>query len=346
MNILHQRNLFKMKSVLCALLALYGPIALTGCGNNMLGPAVPLAQIQIPLGPDHPLTAALAGTTFQGAVAMDILPVARQFRLVFRDEERQVSGSYDFQGGEIILTGVDFKNTTGAASVQFDPQRRVESITTSAGEAWVRPADDVARAVETGDAANAYIAANADLIAIAQSMDENRGAASPTSNSSTGGSSTTPGVIVQNKPNQADALILNAVLASIAAIWAPVAGILYPLLAFFTVATIVEKTSVARFNGTWSATNANANLLVTINDGKITKLVDADSDHELTIVDSRLDRLDGARVTWIVLATVLGQETEVEFAFDVEEMSNGTLEGTLTAVGSSFARVPVTMTRI
>lgn len=346
MNILHQRNLFKMKSVLCALLALYGPIALTGCGNNLLGPGVPLAQIQIPLGPDDPLTQALNGTTFQGAVAMDILPVTRQFRLVFRDDERQVSGSYAFENGELILTGVNFANSTGAASVQFDTQRRVESITADSGENWVRPADSAARVIDTSDAANAYIAANADLIAVAQSMDESSGAASPATNSSTGGSSPTPGTALQNKPNHADALVLNAVLAAIAAIWAPVAGILFPLLTFFTVATFIEKTTVARFNGTWAATNASANLIVTINDGKITKLVDADSDHELTIVDSRLDRLDGGRVIWVVLATVLGQETEVEFTFDVEELSNGALEGTLTAAGNAFARVPVTMTRV
>src|SRR5262245_28909718 len=110
MKILHDRNLFKMKSLLCAVLAIYGPIALTGCGNNTLGPGVPLEQIQIPLGPDHPLTQALEGTTFQGAVAMDILPGARQFRLIFPDDGRQVSGSYDLQAGEIILTDVSFAN--------------------------------------------------------------------------------------------------------------------------------------------------------------------------------------------------------------------------------------------
>ena len=38
------------------------------------------------------------------------------------------------------------------------------------------------------------------------------------------------------------------------------------------------------------SSHASANLLVTIDGGKVTKLVDADSDHELTIVDSRLDR--------------------------------------------------------
>ena len=128
MNILHHRTLFKMKSLLCMLLVLYGPIALIGCGNSMLGPGVPLAQIQIALGADHPLTQALAGTNFQGAVAMDIFPGARQFRLVFPDDERQVSGSYDSQGGEIILTQVNFKNDVGAATVEFDAQRRVDVL--------------------------------------------------------------------------------------------------------------------------------------------------------------------------------------------------------------------------
>jgi hypothetical protein len=346
MKFLHQRNLFKLKSLLCALLAFYSPIALTGCGNTMPGSVVPLSQIQIPLGPDHPLTQALERTTFQGAVAMDIFPAARQFRLIFRDDERQLSGSYGVQDGEFTLTAVHFKNTVGSASVQFDPQRRVESITTGAGEAWVRPAGDAARIIETGDAPNAYFAANTDLIAVAQSMDEASGAATQTLDWSAVGWSPTPGTSFQNKPNHADALILNAVLASIAAIWVPVAGILYPLIAIFAVGSIIENTSVGRFDGTWAATNANANLIVTIEGGDVIKLVDADSEQELPVVDSRIDRLDGGRVVWIVLANVLGQATEVEFTFDVEEMSNGTLDGTLTAVGSTFARVPVTMTRI
>ncbi len=353
MNILHTRNLFKMKSVLCMLLMLYGPVVLTGCGNNPLGPGVPIAQLQIPISPDGSLSQALAGTSFQGAVAIAIMPASQQFRLIFRDDVRQVSGFYALKNGEFTLTGFSFKNADGSASVRLDSERKVESITTSGGESWERLAQDLASArttvTSTDPSANPYMAANADLIQFAASMDQSTAVPTPSSSTSSGALTSLGALQATGKANNADSSEgggLRIVLSVIAAIWAPLAGILTPLLAFFTVASIIEKSMVLRFDGTWTATNASSNLLVTIDGGKITKLVDADSSQELTVVDSRLDRLEGNHVVWNVTANVLGQPTNVDFTFDVQELSNGSLEGTLTALGSTFARVAVTMTRV
>lgn len=353
MNILTTDRLFKMKSVFCALLMFYAPLVLTGCGNGLFGAGGPLSQLQIPLSPDDPLTQALAGTSFQGAVAIDILPGSQQFRLIFRDDDRQVSGQYAIENGAFTITEFTFKNTDGSATVRMDGQRRVQSITSWDGENWTRPSDGASRQAVASLYAfdNDYSAANADLIQIATSLEQSgSGSANPGSATTPTNSGATSGFVKMNTAAPLDDEEqgggLRSVLAVIAAIWAPLAGLLSPLLTFFSVASIVENAMKLRFDGTWTASNASSNLRVTIEGGKIVKLVDVDSDHELTIVDSQLDRLEGNRVTWHVIATLLGQPTQVDFTFDVQEQSNGTLAGTLTVLGATFARVALTMTRV
>lgn len=345
-------HLFKMKSVLCALLMFYSPLIMTGCGNNLTGNGGILSQLQIPLSPDDPLTQALAGTSFQGAVAINILPGSQQFRLVFRDDVRQVSGHYTIEGGSFTINEFTFKNADGSATVRLDDQRRVQSITSWDGENWSRPADSASRATagSYSIADNPYSAANADLIRVAQELDASGYTpAIPSSPETSSNAGAAPGEV---KLNTADPLDednhngLRNVLTVIAAIWAPLAGLLTPLLAFFSVASIVENAMKLRFDGTWNATNSSSNLQVTIDGGKIVKLIDTDSGFELTITDSVLDRLDGNHVVWQVNAGVLGQSSSVEFEFDVQEQSNGTLVGTLTVFGATFARVALTMTRV
>lgn len=352
MNIIKPHLLFKMKSVLCALLMFYAPLIMAGCGNNLIGIDGALSQLQIPLSPDDPLTQALAGTSFQGAVAINVLPGSQQFRLVFRDDVRQVSGHYSIEGGSFTISEFTFKNSDGSATVRLDGQRRVQSITSWDGESWSRPADSASRESVAGysNFDNPYSAANADLIRVAQELDA--GGYTPAVPNSPGSSPNAGPALDGVKLNTADPLDqddhngLRNVLTVIAAIWAPLAGLLTPLLAFFSVASIVENAMKLRFDGTWNATNANSNLQVTINGGKIVKLVDTDSGFELTIIDSILDRLDGNHVVWKVNAGVLGQSSSVEFEFDVQEQSNGTLAGTLTVLGATFARVALTMTRV
>lgn len=325
-------------------------VLVPGCGQGGVLGLPAAGAYQIPLTADNPLTRALQGSAFQGATLMEVTPQAQAFRLIFSDTGRQVSGNYALVGGEFTITQFTFKQNGKSATITFDENRRITSITSSSGDAWSR--DENAKLIGVSSSSdNPYVVANADLIEIARQVDA-QGGINGTNNgnggtTSTGGGSNGGGTGFTPKGSGSDA-IDNAgfILAVIAAIWAPLAGILQPLLTLFTVAAILESTVLFRFDGNWRASNASSNLLVTISRGKITRLVDESSQQELAVLRSEIDSVSGSRVVWTVNAQVLGQATDVEFTFDVQEVANGTLEGTLTALGSSFARVAVTMTRM
>ena len=340
-----------MQAVFCTILMLHLQILVPGCGQVGLLGLPGAGAYQIPLTADHPLTRALQGSAFQGARIMEVMPQAQSFRLIFSDTGRQVSGNYAFVGGEFTITQFTFKQSGKSATITFDENRRVTSISSSDGAAWAR-AENAKLIGLSSSSENPYIVANADLVEIARQVDAQGGIGSSTGSGS-GGISTSPGGSTGGTPgltpkgDSADTIDrASFILAVIAAIWAPLAGILQPLLTLFTVATLLEGSVLFRFDGNWRASNANSNLIVTINHGKISRLVDESSQQELTVLRSEIDSVSGNRVVWKVNARVLGQSADVEFTFDVQEVANGTLEGTLTALGSSFARVAVTMTRM
>lgn len=347
------RLAYRLQCALCALLVL-NLNWVNGCGQGTLGLPTTAGAFQIRLSDSHPVTQALRGSAFQGAVLMEVYPQAQGFRLIYPDGDRQVSGAYSYTDGEFVITQFTFKKGAESATITFDASRQVSTITTSGGQSWTRPVEPAslrkasAAAVQSS---NPYVLANLDLVAVAEEVDQNGGlAAYPSGNTGgTGGSSssTTGGVtgIGYKNGNQEVIPSVAVVLALVTAIWAPLAGLLGPLLTIFSVASILETTMVLRFDGTWRANNATSNMLVTISGGKITKLVDESSQQELEVLSTRLDTISGNRVVWTVLAKVLGQSTEVEFTFDVQELADGTLEGTLTALGNTFARVSVTMSR-
>jgi len=345
---------FKFQALVCVVLTLQLQFLTVGCGQGgVLGlPGTGVYQIQLTA--DHPMTTALKGSAFQNAKLMEILPQSQTFRLVFSDSSRQVSGRYSFANGEFTITQFSIKHDGRSATMSLDEARRVTSISSSDGTAWVRefPAVSAKSGSSALNSENPYIMANADLVELAERVDAQGGVAGTGGQTGSNGGTTQPGSGggvggLTPKGGNLDAIDgASFVLAVMAAIWAPLAGILQPLLALFTFATLIEGSVLFRFDGNWRASNASSNLIVTINHGKITRLVDESSQQELTVVRSEIDDVSGSRVIWKVNAQVLGQATDVEFTFDVQEVANGTLEGTLTALGNAFARVAVTMTRM
>lgn len=352
------KYVFKIQSVACALLVL-NLHWIAGCGQATFAPPT-AGAFQIQLTDSHPLSQALRGSAFQGATMMEIFPQGQAFRLVFPDRERQVSGAFAYQDGEFVITQFTFKQGVHSATITFDEGRRVATITTAEGQSWTRAVDGQAArysSIVPNQGVNAYVDANIDLITLATEIDENGGLAATTNSSGGSNGSTTGGNTSTGSSGGASGFGYKAgssepipsvafLLALVAAIWAPLAGLLGPLVTIFTVASVLEGTLVLRFDGNWRANNGSSNMQVTISNGKITRLIDESSQQELEILSTRLTTVSGNRVVWTVLASVLGQATEVEFTFDVQELADGTLDGTLTALGSSFARVPVKMTRM
>lgn len=339
------------KSILCILLV-FNLHVMYGCGTTGINAGPTAGAYQIVLTETHPLSQALNGTVFQGATMMEILPQSDAFRLLYPDTTRQVSGTYEYINDEISISSFTFKQNAGSATITFDTQRRIMTITSSDGHSWTRSYNDAARegALAVVDTSNRYLAANMDILEVASSIDAGGGFGGTTGGTSgASGGTTNPGTTGPGggyKPGSADVIDgVGFILAVVAAIWAPLVGILGPLVTILTVTSVLEGTLIHRFDGNWRATNASSNMLVTVSGGKITKLVDESSQQELGISDSSVSLLSGNRIVWTVLAKVLGQAANVEFTFDVQELANGSLEGTLTALGTNFARVPVTMTR-
>jgi hypothetical protein len=340
------QNLIRvLKTTLCVVLSLNIHVFIAGCGQNPLaGPTASLLTVQLTA--DHPLKLALKGSQFQDATNFIAQPDKQEFRLTFPDIKRQVRGHYAFVDGEFTITEFFFKNTARSAIVTMNDAKQVDTITTSDGYQWKR--DGSASREQTDQSAqgvDAYLAANADLIEVARQLDQQSGlttgSASGSTTSATG--TVTPSVVKVSTADTRDSV--RAVLAIVASIWAPLVGVLQPLITIFSVSVVLEALLVNRFDGSWIASNADTDLALTIKNGKIDSLIDKASQQQFTIVQSRLDRIDGNHVIWTVEAQILGQDPTVQFTFDMQELANGDLNGTLTALGNNFGRVPVTMTR-
>lgn len=333
-----KRFLFKAQACLCILLVLHTQFFIAGCGPGFS--LFPTGMFLIPLEASHPIVTALEGSSLAGPTALEVTPGTRQFRLIYSDA-RELSGSYMMNGDSITLADFNFSVYGEGAKLEFNRAKQIAAISVHGGPSWSRPADDNSRiAGADNGSTNPYIAANQDILELAASLDQaSQNGGTPPATPPAGGGP------IKGATASATST-LNSILAVLAAIWLPIATILQPLAQLFTVAFVLDNSFGLRFDGTWRAVNSTSNLIVTVSGGKITRLVDDASRQELDIVSTRLADRSGNRITWVVNARVLGQATTVEFTFDVEELTNGSLEGTLTALGNTFARVPVTMSRL
>lgn len=347
-----QALIHRAKAILCIAITLYTPVFLTGCGPGGLSQLfAPAGQYRIPLNSSHPLSQALVGSPFAYPSAIDVFPETQAFELVYRTGSQKLAGKYQYQNDEFTITEFSVAMRSLSATIYMDDQKRVSRIRTGDGMDWKR--EETSRlnsANSNDDGVDAYLAANTDLLDVARQLDEELNTAGPiqTQSPSTPVTPAPDDASTATPPKTSMALStpLKGVLLILSSIWYPIVGIVQPLIAIFTVASILQATLVLRLDGTWEATNAGSALEVTVSGGKINRLIIPQSGQQLQIIDSRLDSVSGNRVVWSVEAQVLGQNTSVNFEFDVRELANGQLEGTLTTIGDSLARVPVTLTRI
>jgi hypothetical protein len=293
------------------------------------------------------LSVALKDTAFAGAKTFDVDTHTMRFHLGYDDGVREITGAYALGDTDWTVTEFTFYRPNTQVTLAFDEARRLMSIDSSDGISWKRPADralDISPA-PTGD--NPYFAANADILEVARAMDASASssaatAAQPAPAYSPG---STPTAITEPKSSASQALALSFALGTAAVIFAPLLGVLSPMVAMFGVTLLFEELWGNRFDGTWLATNSGSTLVVTIENGRITSIYDQKNGQGYEIVDNPRGTKSGDRIEWEVLVNVLGQQAQVEFQFDMQEQADGSLTGTLTALGSSFSRVPITMVR-
>ena len=331
-----RRSMFRAKAILCLLLVLNVQFFIAGCGTN--GELLPADQLRISIAPDDPLIVALKDSPFAGASAVDLSLSQQEFSLVLPGRSQKLSGKYAFVDGQFTITQFSIENRNQSATLDLDTAKHVTQIVTGDGLVWKAPDSSRDVTESQGSGVDAYLAANTALMDLATQLDAERAASGNTTGSTT---TDTPDPTKTGATAQGFA----AVLWVFATIMYPIIAIVPGLITLFTVGSVLQGTLVTRFDGTWDANNAGSTLQVTIKGGKIAKLIDPSSGQEFDVTNSELQSVQGNHVVWSADGAVLGQSTPVTFEFDVTEMSNGSLQGTLTTEGNTFAKVPVTMIR-
>ncbi len=178
MNRALARSIFQAKSIFCVALLLSMHVV-AGCGtvpNVFAG-----GSYVVNLTSDHPLASALAGTPFDGASAMEVNPLTRQFRLIYPDGSRHVSGTFTESGGEKAVNSLSIGVNSNVITLDFNALRQITEINTGGGQNWRRPGFNTqpaqapsapapfARSID--DEMQSYMTANADLLQAAAEFD-------------------------------------------------------------------------------------------------------------------------------------------------------------------------------
>lgn len=325
MQLLSKRIAFQAKAMLCTALIITQPL-LIGCQSTPVTAPIEnitAARYHVELTGTDDMSLALEGTTYQGASAIDVFPAQQRFELVFSDSDRKLSGTYAFVNGEFTILEFGYANKENTANFSFSEAKQITRITTNKGE-WKRPPESFKAPNKDLTGVDAYKAANADIIELAQELD------------ATGAKADGGGLIV---------LLAFALLWS-AYLFAPVAFTLQVVFTVFIVSTLLQNVVGGRFDGTWNASNQLSTLELTISDGRITRMVDVSGQQQLTIVESDLEQVMGNNVNWKVRTSLLGNPAIIQFDFAVTELATGQLSGTLTTNNSFPATVPVLMDRV
>jgi hypothetical protein len=311
-------------------------------------PTAPDGWARTALSPDDELNQALRESNFSGAKYIDVNPSQQAFRLIFPDSTRIISGTYEFTGTEFTIKQFHLEADGESVTMDLNTFKQVVAIKTSKGDSWVRSDDTVMKENASREAGvNGYLAANEDLLELARIIDEENGyVGSGGSGGSEGTGGVTSPVIEKETTHSGLSTGVRAVLTMLAVLWAPLFGVLQPLVAIFTTGVIIDTVMTTRYDGQWTATSGQSNLLINISAGRITQIVETAGNQEFTLLDSRMTTNSEGRVVWEVLAQVPGQDIDVEFTFDMMEVDKNNLDGTLTALSSEVARVPMTMTRV
>ena len=180
----------RLTSWLCVGLMMQMQLLLGGCGTTADLASQMSGKTIIPLSADHPVSVALRDTAFAEPKALEIDFAARSFRLIYDDPTLSLGGSFDGTGvkattrkqvpdatEEFTIIGLTAVNGENSAEFTLDLSKRIVGIDTSVGFQWQLPqADGDASALAAGQSlpagANAYSAANANLLQYAREYDE------------------------------------------------------------------------------------------------------------------------------------------------------------------------------
>lgn len=175
--------LFKAKALLGVALV-FNLVIVTGCGQSAL--FLPESTETIELTADHPMTQQLAGTPFDGATAIQVDRSTNSFRLVYPDTNTQLSGKFaTTEDGQAYVRSFTIGQGGQVVTLNINSRKEITDIDTSAGARWQRvstaapSAPTAPRAPGSKTATSdvdAYLAANADLVAMAQQIDDQGGA--------------------------------------------------------------------------------------------------------------------------------------------------------------------------
>ncbi len=206
----------KCTAVLCVCLIGSLNVWPGGCGQRIVQPEMPQADLLIPLTPDHPLARALAETPFSGATAVSVNPDAQTFRVLFPDEALRLSGVYESESGNVI-TEFTFARNDRSATMRLDgATRRVTSIATSDGYVWNAPKPSAVRPYDDAPPTDSYMLANIGQLEAEQSLTA--------------------------KPSDAALNPLTLVLGVVSLIWAPCTVICPALPVVFLVLSAIDRT--------------------------------------------------------------------------------------------------------
>lgn len=176
--------LFRSKAVLCVM-ALVGMHVVAGCGTGagLLG-----GTQRIDVASDSAWAGLLGGTNFEGATAIEINPFTGQFRLIYPDGGREISGTFVKSGDQARVTQLTIAVGDGAATFTFNAADQITQISNQKGKEWVRPnvttvAPQAPQAPSAPGAReqsrlDSYMAANADLLQLAEQLDAQGGVGS------------------------------------------------------------------------------------------------------------------------------------------------------------------------
>lgn len=175
--------LFKAKALLGVALV-FNLVVVTGCGQSAL--FLPESTETLELSADHPLAQQLADTPFDGATAIQVDRSTKSFRLVYPDTNTQLSGKFaTTEEGQAYVSSFTIGQGGQVVTLKINSRKEITDIDTSAGARWQR-VSTAAPAAPTAPRApgakamasdiDAYLDANADLIAMAQQIDDQGGA--------------------------------------------------------------------------------------------------------------------------------------------------------------------------
>src|SRR5262245_27972019 len=157
----HASLAFKVKALLCAALTLAVPILGASCGPTTTNTA---GETLIALTPEHPLTAALKGSIFEGATALAVSPGGGQFRLIHPNAALTLRGRYSSDGNIAAVNEFVIGREANLTTLTIDANKRITTISGN-GLTWQRPANWTSKADPSAPTSTeALLAANAELI--------------------------------------------------------------------------------------------------------------------------------------------------------------------------------------